>query len=91
MPMAKVTLDPMLAQFAPTRQLTSPAKRVDQLVSDLERRYPALRFRIRDESGQIRRFVKVFVNGTEIASPTGSDTPLGPNDRVDIIHSIQGG
>jgi molybdopterin converting factor small subunit len=89
--MATVTLDPMLAQFVPKRRLNSPAKRIDELVSDLERRYPALRFRIRDESGEIRRFVKVFVNGRELAQLHGVATEVGPYDRVDVIHSIQGG
>ena len=89
--MATVTLDPLLAEFVPKRRLTSDAPNVEDLLSDLERRYPALKFRLRDEAGSIRRFVKVFVNGQELRTLRGPATPLAASDSVDVLHSIQGG
>jgi molybdopterin synthase sulfur carrier subunit len=89
--MATVTLDPLLAEFVPKRHLTSDAASVDDLLTDLERRYPALKFRLRDEAGTIRRFVKVFVNGQELRALRGRATPLAKSDSVDVLHSIQGG
>ena len=89
--MAAVRLDAMLKEFAPKLALTSPATDVQHLLADLEGRFPRLRFRIRDETGAVRRFVKVFVNGESIEQLGGLSTPLGPSDQVDILHSIQGG
>ena len=89
--MATVVLDPMLAEYVPKRRLTSSAPSVAELLGELEERYPALRFRIRDEHGSVRRFVRIFVNGRELGSLQGSATALGPGDTVDVLHSIQGG
>lgn len=89
--MATVRLDPILAEFAPTRRLTSRASTLDELLSDLEHRYPSLKFRLRDEMGSIRRFVKVFVNGEEVRGDRRTSAPLGADDAVDVLHSIQGG
>lgn len=89
--MADVRLDAMLKEFAPKLALTSAATDVQNLLADLEGRFPRLRFRIRDETGAVRRFVKVFVNGESIERLGGLATPLGPSDQVDILHSIQGG
>lgn len=89
--MAEVRLDAMLREYsAPTRTETD-ATSVESLLTDLESRYPRLRLRLRDEAGTIRRFVRVFVNGRSIEELAGLTTPLGASDRVEILHSIQGG
>lgn len=48
---------------------------------------PALGGWILDERGLIRRHIKVFVNGEDAAE----DTPVGADDRVEILQSISGG
>ena len=90
-PMVAVRLDAMLKEFVPRRALTSSAKSVRAMIEELETNYPKVRFRLRDETGQLRRYVKVFVNGDEVDRRTGLSTPLAPSDTVDILHSIQGG
>jgi sulfur-carrier protein len=89
--MASVQLDPMLRQFLPQLKVESPARSVDALLTDLEERFPRMKRRLRDESGAIRKFVHVFVNGEDITGLNGLQTPLGPDDHVEVLHSIQGG
>lgn len=89
--MAEVRLDAMLAQFVPRRTVRSPARSVEALLEDLETRYPRLRNRLRDETEVVRPFVRIFVNGEEVRPNGHRATRLGPRDRVDILHSIQGG
>lgn len=89
--MASVRLDAMLREFAAARSLTTSATSVGALLDDLESRYPRLRFRLRDETGRLRPFVKVFLNGSEVDRGTGLAATIGPEDMVDILHSIQGG
>jgi len=81
----------MLGRYAPRRVVRSRAVSVDALLDDLEGRFPGLRHRIRDETHQVRPFVKVFVNGREVPAPSLSGRRLRPEDTVDILHSIQGG
>jgi len=89
--MASVRLDAMLREFVPTRKVDLDAGNVGALLESLEAKYPRLRFKLRDESGAVRQFVRVFVNGEEIHQLDGLKTPLGHQDTVDILHSIQGG
>jgi molybdopterin synthase sulfur carrier subunit len=89
--MAAVRLDAMLKEFAPKLKLSSEAASVEELLVDLETRFPRLRFKLRDENGRVRPYVRVFVNGEEIQELQGIRTPVAPADSVDILHSIQGG
>jgi molybdopterin converting factor small subunit len=89
--MATVRLDGMLREFSTKLDLTIEAGTIGGLLDGLEAAYPRLRWRLRDETGTIRRFVKVFVNGEELPRTSGPETPLAGADHVDILHSIQGG
>ncbi|HEV2230902.1 MAG TPA: MoaD/ThiS family protein [Thermoplasmata archaeon] len=89
--MTSVILDGVFAEFLSTRRLERSAKDVRGLLEGLEEEFPTLRFRIRDETGEVRRYLKIFVNGAEIRTLKGQATKLGGHDTVDILHSIQGG
>src|SRR5262249_59331494 len=64
---------------------------VTALVEDLERRYPGMKERICDESGQVRRFVNIFVNGEDIRFLKHLDTALKAGDELSIVPAIAGG
>ena len=64
---------------------------VAALVDDLERRHPGIKERICDESGQVRRFVNIFVNGEDIRFLKHLDTPLKAGDELSIVPAIAGG
>ena len=61
---------------------------VGELLADLERRYPGIRFRMIDEQDAIRPHMRIFVNG-ERAS--GLAVRLAPDDRVQILQALSGG
>ena len=81
----------MLREFIPQLKVETEAGTVERLLVDLEERFPRMQRRLRDETGTLRRFVHVFVNGEDITGLDGIQTPIGPKDHVDILHSIQGG
>jgi molybdopterin synthase sulfur carrier subunit len=60
---------------------------VGELLRELECSHPALSGWILDERGCIRRHINVFVNG-EYAK---EDTPVAPDDRIDVLPAISGG
>jgi molybdopterin synthase sulfur carrier subunit len=47
--------------------------------------------KVRDERGQIRRHVKVFVNGEDATRADGVETPVPAGARVHIINAVSGG
>jgi len=81
----------MLREFVPKTRLRSDALTVEALLDDLESRYPRLRSKLRDETGALRRYVHVFVDGENVSSSTALATPLSGAHTVDILHSIAGG
>ena len=59
-----------------------------ELLVDLERSYPGIRFRMIDEQDAIRRHIKIFVN----QQPTRDlGTALAANDEVVIVGALSGG
>ena len=58
------------------------------LLADLERQYPGIRFRMVDEQDQVRRHVRVFVNGDQVFDLS---QPLAPTDEVVIVQALSGG
>ncbi len=68
-----------------------PARTLRQCLEELEARFPGLKARICEDSGAVRRFVNIFVNGEDIRFLAGLDTPLNPGDEVTIIPSMAGG
>lgn len=83
---------------APLRKLTNDQAVVEvqgatiqELLGSLDKQYPGLKDRICDESGQIRRFVNIFVNGEDIRFKQGPATAVGEGAEVSIIPAIAGG
>jgi molybdopterin synthase sulfur carrier subunit len=64
---------------------------IDSLVSDLERQYPGLKDRLLDESGELRRFINIYVNQEDIRFLQAKKTTLKDGDEVSIVPAIAGG
>lgn len=74
--------------------LTAPAATavtVEGLLDLVTGEYPALSRRLRDETGAIRRYVNIYVNGNEIRRLQGLATEVSPGQEVLIIQSVAGG
>jgi uncharacterized protein (TIGR00369 family) len=61
------------------------------VLDELERRWPRLGRRIRDERGELRRYVNVYVNGEDCRSLDGQETSVGEGSEVQVIPSVAGG
>jgi molybdopterin synthase sulfur carrier subunit len=82
----------------PLRKYTGGAEAVQAegttvagLVADLDKRHPGIRERICDESGAVRRFVNIFVNGEDIRFLQNLDTAVKAGDEVSVVPAIAGG
>jgi molybdopterin converting factor small subunit len=61
---------------------------VGELLAELDRRYPGIRFRMIDEQDGIRPHVRIFVNRESVA---GLERALAPSDEVQILQALSGG
>jgi sulfur-carrier protein len=89
--MARVRLDAMLKEFSARSRFESSAPTVGALLDELEREVPRLRFKLRDETGSLRRYVRIFVDGEDLNPSSALERSLDGARTVDILHSIAGG
>jgi molybdopterin synthase sulfur carrier subunit len=72
-------------------ELSLEASTVGDLLADLEARYPGIRGRLRDEDGELRRFVNLYVNGEDVRFRDGLQTSLTSGDELSIVPAVAGG
>lgn len=72
-------------------ELSSDAGTVQGLIEELETRFPDIRGRLRDETGALRRFVNLYVNGQDVRFLTGLQTDLKSGDELSIVPAVAGG
>lgn len=61
------------------------------VLEQLTARYPALARHVRDEQGQIRQFLNVYLNEEDIRFQGGESCAAKDGDRVMLVPSIAGG
>jgi len=85
----KVLLPSPLASYtARQREVEAEGATLAELLADLDRRYPGLRFRVIDEQDAIRPHIKIFVN--RVQAPSIAQL-LGPADEVLVVAALSGG
>jgi sulfur-carrier protein len=83
---------------SPLRSLTGGAAEVEvdatdiaSLVAALEDRHRGLRERLLGADGQLRHYVRLFVNDEDVRFREGIATALRPGDTVAIVPAVAGG
>ncbi len=83
---------------SPLRQVTGGQSKVQVMgrtleaaLANLERQYPGVKKQVCDDSGEVRSFINIFVNGTEVRQLQGLETALTETDEVSIIPAMAGG
>jgi sulfur-carrier protein len=61
---------------------------VAEVLGDLDRQFPGLRFRVIDEQGRLRQHMKIFVGEDSVKDLT---TPVGNSDEVTLMQALSGG
>jgi sulfur-carrier protein len=84
----RVGIPSPLLSYTQASEVSAVGTDVAQLLLDLERQYPGIRFRVLDEQNRLRRHIRVFVNGAQTFS---LEHPLRASDEVDIVQALSGG
>jgi molybdopterin converting factor small subunit len=64
---------------------------VGEALAELVQAHPGVSERLLDDSGQLRRFVNVFVDDEDVRFAQGLETPVAPGATVSIIPAVAGG
>jgi molybdopterin converting factor small subunit len=79
---------PLASYTGERREVEACGATVAELMLDLDRRYPGIRFRMIDEQDAIRPHIKVFVNREQAG---GLACVLAPGDEVLVVAALSGG
>ena len=84
----KVIIPSPLRSYTGEREVEADGVTLAELVADLDRRYPGLRFRVIDEQDAVRPHMRFFVNGELVRELSAR---LQPGDEVQIVQALSGG
>jgi molybdopterin converting factor small subunit len=74
-----------------TGKLECSPHNLGDLFTVLDSQFPDLKPHLRDEAGQVRRFLNVYVNEEDIRFLGGNDYSFQDGDEVLLVPSIAGG
>ena len=84
----KVLIPTPLRSYTNAREVEATGATLAELLADLDRQYPGLRFRMIDEQEKMRPHIRFFVNSEQVFDIT---CPLRPADAVYIVQALSGG
>jgi molybdopterin synthase sulfur carrier subunit len=84
----KVLIPTPLRSYTKEREVEGAGATLAEVLADLDRRYPGLRFRMIDEQDRMRPHVRFFVNGEAVFDIAHN---LRPADDVRIVQALSGG
>ncbi len=73
------------------RSVRVQAATVREAIQSLETQFPGITFNLCYETGELRRFVNVFVEGEDIRYLDGLETGLETGQTIHVFHSVAGG
>ena len=86
--MIKVLIPSPLLSYTGVPEVEADGASLAEILEDLDRRYPGLRFRIVDEQDRMRRHMRFFINSEQVFDLAH---PLTPTDSVQIVQALSGG
>ncbi len=84
----RVFIPSPLLSYTGRREVAAAGRTLAELLADLERQYPGLRFRVVDEQERLRRHMRFFVNGRQVFD-LGRE--LAPGDTLHLVQALSGG
>jgi molybdopterin converting factor small subunit len=79
---------PLFSYTAQEREVEARGASVAELLFDLDRQYPGIRFRMIDEQDRLRPHMRIFVNRRETRELA---TALSGDEEIHIFQALSGG
>lgn len=79
---------PLLSYTNQRNDIEASGSTIAEMLDDLNRQFPGIRFRMIDEQDSIRPHMKIFVNGEQVWK---LDMALESRDEIYILQALSGG
>ena len=84
----KVLIPSPLRPYTHAHEVEAEGATLAELLADLDRQFPGIRFRVIDEQEKMRPHMRFFVNGVQVFE---IERALRPEDRVQLVQALSGG
>lgn len=81
----------LLARTGNRATVTTAGATVREVIKALDTQFPGFRFNLCHETGELRPFVNIFLNGENIRYLQGLETPVPDGARLHVLPSVAGG
>lgn len=72
-------------------EVSAEGTTLTEVLDSLDASYPGIKGRVLDESGELRRFVNVYVDDDDVRFADGLQTAIKDGGQVSIIPAVAGG
>jgi hypothetical protein len=84
----RVTIPSPLLSYTGRREVTATGGTLDEVLRDLDRQFPGIRFRMVDEQDQMRTHMRAFLDAAEVRDLAGRLDPAG---TLHFVQALSGG
>lgn len=84
----KVWIPSPLHSYSGRSQVEAGGTTLAELLLDLDRQFPGIRFRMVDEQDRLRRHMRCFIAGEAVFDLA---RPLAPDEEVIFVQALSGG
>ena len=72
-------------------EISTEASNVDDALRDLATNFPKIQQHLYDKDDNLRKFINIYVNDSDIRDVDGVQTSLKDNDEISLVPAIAGG
>jgi molybdopterin synthase sulfur carrier subunit len=88
----RVTIPTPLRRFtAEDSQINVEAETISEILNELDQKYPGFKSRLCEDTGKLRRFFNIYVDGEDVRFLDNMETKVPEGAEVSIIPAISGG
>lgn len=84
----EVLIPTPLRSYTGARLVDAEGATLGEVLADLDRRFPGIRFRMVDEQGAVRPHIRIFLDGEQVFDLA---SPVGPRQALAIVQALSGG
>jgi len=84
----QVRIPTPLRSYTNAKVVEATGATVAEVLDDLDRQFPGIRFRVVDEQGRLRTHMKVFI-GNEMTRDVSA--PIEPDAELTLMQALSGG
>ena len=84
----KVRIPTPLLSYTSVKEVGAAGATLHEVLADLDRQFPGLRFRVIDEQDRMRPHMRFFLNGEQVFDLS---IAVKPSDELALVQALSGG